>query len=197
MDILEILKECGIEVPKDKSEAITKAVSEHYKLNADYEKVSGELDKANKTILANDTAFKDLQSKLAEYKDVDVTALNERIKNLETEKNTIETNYRQQLEDRDFDDIVKDAITAASGRNVKAIKALLNMDELKKSKNQKEDVAAAIKTLTEAEDSKMLFGTSEPQPTGNKRDVGGQVFTGGSGRQADTLVDALMAHYNN
>lgn len=197
MDILEILKANGIEVPKDKTEAVTKAVGESYKTNTEYEKVSGELDKANKTILANDAALKDLQGKLAEFKDVDVTKLNERIKTLETEKGTIEAEYKKQLEDRDFNDLVKDAIITAKGRNAKAIRALLNVDELKKSKNQKEDVAAALKGLAEAEDSKMLFGESEPNPTGARKDVGGLVPNGGAGQQADTLTGALAAHYKN
>lgn len=195
MELLEILKAHGIEVPKDKSEALIKDVAENYKTAAEYEKVSGELDKVNKTIAANDTAIKDLQGKLAEFKDVDVTKLNERIKTLETEKQTIESDYKRQLEERDFDDIVKDAITIAKGRNVKAIKALLDIDELKKSKNQKDDVAAAIKGLTEAEDSKMLFG--ESVPTGTRKDVGGQVSGSGAGQQADTLSGAIAAHYKN
>lgn len=195
MTFLEILKAHGIEVPKDKEEAVTKAVSENYKTAAEYETLNGELDKANKTIAANDTAMKDLQGRLAEFKDVDVTKLNERIKTLETEKQTIESDYKRQLEERDFDDIVKDAITTAKGRNVKAIKALLDIDELKKSKNQKDDVAAAIKGLTEAEDSKMLFG--ESVPTGTRKDVGGQVSGSGAGQQADTLSGAIAAHYKN
>ncbi len=195
MDFLEILKANGIEVPKDKTEAITKAVGENYKTNSEYEKVSGELDTANKKILANDTAIKDLEGKLAGFKDVDVTALNERIKNLETEKSTIEADYKKQIEDRDFNDLVKDAITVAKGKNTKAIMALLDTDTLKKSKNQKDDVAAALKTLTEAEDSRMLFG--EPQSTGTRKDVGGHVPDSGAGSQADTLTGALAAHYNN
>lgn len=195
MDFLEILKANGIEVPKDKTEAITKEVGENYKTNSEYEKVSGELDTANKKILANDTAIKDLEGKLVGFKDVDVTALNERIKNLETEKSTIEADYKKQIEDRDFNDLVKDAITAAKGKNTKAIMALLDTDTLKKSKNQKDDVAAALKTLTEAEDSRMLFG--EPQSTGKRKDVGGHVLDSGAGSQADTLTGALAAHYNN
>ena len=197
MEFLEILKAHGIEVPKDKSEALAKDVAENYKTTAEYEKVSGELDKANKTIVANDTAIKDLQGKLAEFKDVDVTKLNERIKTLETEKANIESDYKKQLEDRDLDDIIKDAIATAKGKNAKAIKALLKIDELRKSKNQKEDVTAALKGLAEAEDSKMLFGEPEAQPTGGKKDVGGSVPSGGAEQQTDTLTGALVAHYKN
>lgn len=197
MDILEILKANGVEVPEDKAEAVKTAVDENYKANSEYEKVAGELGKAKETITANDEAIKDLEGKLAGFKDADVTGLKERIAALETEKGNIEKNYRQQLEDRDFDDIVKDAIAAAGGRNAKAIRALLDVDELKKSKNQKNDVAAAIKTLTEEEDSKMLFGTPEPQPTGSRRDIGGQVHMSGAGQQADTLAGAIAEYYKN
>ena len=35
---------------------------------------------------------------------------------------------------------------------------------MKASKNQKEDIDSAIKALTEAEDSKMLFGNTKPVP---------------------------------
>ena len=71
--------------------------------------------------------------------------------------------YAQKLADRDFNDLLKDSIRTANGLNEKAIMALLDIDTLKASKNQKEDVTAAIKTLTEAEDSKMLFkSTTEP-----------------------------------
>ena len=47
------------------------------------------------------------------------------------------------------------------------------------SKNQKEDIAAAIKTLTEAEDSKMLFGDAvEIAGKGNPiGDIGGGKLT--------------------
>ena len=38
---------------------------------------------------------------------------------------------------------------------------MLDLDTLRTSKNQKDDVAAALKTLTEAEDSKMLFGSED------------------------------------
>ena len=58
-------------------------------------------------------------------------------------------------------------------------------------------MTAALKGLAEAEDSKMLFGEPEAQPTGGKKDVGGPVSSGGAGQQTDTLTGALAAHYKN
>lgn len=171
-NILDIMKEYGFEVPADKQKDFEKAVLENYKTVTDYNNQTEKLVKANATIEANDTAVKDLQEKLEEFKDIDVSGLNQRIKELETEKETIESNYQSKLADRDFNELLKDSISAVNGRNTKAIAALLDMDTLKTSKNQKEDIAAALKTLAEAEDSKMLFGEPEPNQIGTGSIIG-------------------------
>ena len=74
--------------------------------------------------------------------------------------------------------------TTIKGRNAKAIRALLDVDTLKASKNQKDDVAAAIKALTEAEDSRMLFGEDEPA------EIGSVIAT--VGRKTGAAEDAAM-----
>ena len=187
-NILTILKELGIEVPKEKESELDKAVAENYKTVSDYDNQKEKLDAANDTIKANDTAIKDLQAKLDGFKDVDVSGLKQRITDLETEKENIKNDYDAKIADRDFDDLVKESIAAVKGKNVKAITALLDVDALKASKNQKEDIASALKDLTEAEDSKMLFGDPEPKPAGTGNLIG-QV------QSTDTLKDALKERY--
>ena len=71
--------------------------------------------------------------------------------------------------------------------------ALLDVNALKASRNQKEDIAAALKTLTEAEDSKMLFGEPEPNPVGTGNLIGQVHKT--TGQSTDTLKDALKEKY--
>lgn len=186
-NIFDIMKEFGIEVPEDHKKDFEKAVLENYKTMADYDKQTEKLNKANDTIKASDTAMKDLQTKLDEYKDVDVSALNQRITDLETEKGNIESDYQKKLAERDFNDLIKEGIAAAHGKNVKAITALLDTETLMQSKNQKEDIAAAIKTLTEAEDSKMLFRDAiEIAGKGNPiGDIGGGKLTPEEKEEAD------------
>lgn len=186
-NIFDIMKEFGIEVPENHKKDFEKAVLENYKTMADYDKQTEKLTKANDTIKASDTAMKDLQTKLDEYKDVDVSALNQRITDLETEKGNIESDYQKKLAERDFNDLIKEGIAAAHGKNVKAITALLDTETLMQSKNQKEDIAAAIKTLTEAEDSKMLFGDAiEIAGKGNPiGDIGGGKLTPEEKEEAD------------
>ena len=67
---------------------------------------------------------------------------------METDLQTKETEFQQKLADRDFDDLLTESIHGAKGKNAKAIRALLDVDALKTSKNQKDDVGAAIKALT-------------------------------------------------
>ena len=186
-NIFDIMKEFGIEVPENHKKDFEKAVLENYKTMADYDKQTEKLTKANDTIKASDTAMKDLQTKLDEYKDVDVSALNQRIIDLETEKGNIESDYQKKLAERDFNDLIKEGIAAAHGKNVKAITALLDTETLMQSKNQKEDITAAIKTLTEAEDSKMLFGDAvEIAGKGNPiGDIGGGKLTPEEKEEAD------------
>lgn len=186
-NIFDIMEKFGIEVPEDHKKDFEKAVLENYKTMSDYDVQTEKLNKANDTIKANDTAMKDLQAKLDEYKDVDVSALNQRIADLETEKGNIESDYQKKIAERDFNDLIKDGIAAAHGKNVKAITALLDTETLMQSKNQKEDIAAAIKTLTEAEDSKMLFGDAiEIAGKGNPiGDIGGGKLTPEEKEEAD------------
>ena len=190
-NIFEIMKEYGLEVPEDKKKDFEKAVLENYKTMTDYDNQTKKLDAANDTIKANDTAMKDLQTKLDGFKDVDVSGLNQRIKDLETEKANIQKDYDAKISDRDFNDLVKESIAAVNGKNPKAITALLDVETLKASKNQKEDIATALKALTEKEDSKMLFGEPEPNPVGTGNLIG-QVRGGNSTSADEAAMRAAM-----
>ena len=72
-----------------------------------------------------------------------------------------------------------------------------NVDELRKSKNQKEDIAAASKEMTENEMTKGMFGETEKKDeklgSGN---LIGQVGKPG-GTQTASLKDALRERYNS
>lgn len=88
---------------------------------------------------------------------VDVEKLNKSIADWKKKAEDAEKDYRQKIADRDFDDLLREAIKSANGLNEKAIMGCLDIPTLKASKNQKSDIESAIKALSEAEDSKMLF----------------------------------------
>ncbi len=170
--------------------------------NADMAPVRAELTKAQddlkatqEKVAAQDGTIKELNKDLAQFKDADVSGLKQKIADLEKNVAEKEAQHKQEIADRDFNDLVKDAIVTAKGKNAKAITALLEIETLKASKNQREDIARAIKALTEAEDSKMLFGEKEPREVGKKDTIGNVGSAGGDGK-TETLASALKDHYS-
>ena len=164
-NIFEIMKEFGLEVEEDKKKDFEKAVLENYKTSADYDVQAEKLKTAEGKVTT-------LTESLDKFKDVNVDDLNATIATLKTDLANKDQELKNKIADRDFNDLLKDSIASAHGKNAKAIMALLDVDTLKESKNQKEDIAAALKDLSEAEDSKMLFGTAGPEVVGGGNPIG-------------------------
>ena len=182
-NIFEIMKEYGLEVPEEKKKDFEKAVLDNYKTVSDYEIQSEKLKTAEGKVTT-------LTGSLDKFKDVNVDELNSTIATLKTDLANKDQELKDKIADRDFNDLLKDSITSAKGRNAKAITALLDLETLKASKNQKEDIAAALKTLSEAEDSKMLFGEPEPTPAGEGNPIG--TVTKGGSQNSDAAMRAVM-----
>lgn len=189
-NIFEIMKEYGLEVAEDKRKEFEAAVLENYKTVSDYNNQKVALDNADEKISTSEQTMKELNAKLDEFKDADVSVLKKKIEDLNEDIRKKDEEYHKQIEDRDFNDLLKDSISKAKGKNTKAITALLDVENLKASKNQKEDVEAALKLLAEQEDSKMLFGEPEPKPVGSGNLIG-QV-TGGVQPDDDTRLRTIM-----
>lgn len=147
----EFLKELGLE-----QGTIDKIFEEYGKdvngLKGQVEALTGERD----TLKAN---LEDVQTKLKAFDGVDVDSLKSEIEKLQSEMMSKDDEYKQQLADRDFHDLIKTEIHTARGKNPKAITALLDLDNLKTSKNQSNDIKAAIEALRESDG--YLFDASD------------------------------------
>lgn len=115
---------------------------------------------------------------LEKFKDVDPTAMQGEIDKLNQQLKDKEAEYAAREADRIFSDTIKEAIKTAGGRNEKAVMAMLDMNALKESKNQSEDIKKALETVKESD--AYLFGSDEPF----KNPVGA---TGGSGTGGDNF----------
>lgn len=182
-NIFEIMKEYGLEVPEKKKKDFEKTVLDNYKTVSDYEIQSEKLKITEGKVTT-------LTESLDKFKDVNVDELNRTIATLKTDLANKDQELKDKIADRDFNDLLKDSITSAKGRNAKAITALLDLETLKASKNQKEDITAALKTLAEAEDSKMLFGEPEPYVLGKGDPIGSVIKTGN--QDSDATMRAVM-----
>jgi hypothetical protein len=165
-NIEAILAEFKIEIPEDKKSDFLKAVGENYKPIADWQR---QKDKVDDLTTRLDTATEELKK----FEGVDTDDLKTQITDLNKKLKDQETEYQSKIADRDFHDLIDKGITKYKGVNAKAIKALLDLDTLKGSKNQEADVDRAIAELTKAEDSKMLFGSDHVGTTNPIGKVGG------------------------
>lgn len=148
---------------------IEAAKGESAQLQTELDQTKKQLEEANTAI----DGFKDydqVKAQVAEYK-----------KKYEDSK----AEYEGKIADMQFGTTLDAAITAAGGRNSKAVRALLDVDALKGSKDQSADIKAALEACR-AENG-YLFGANEPI---NNPIVGrtGGGFTGG-----DPNVAAMRA----
>lgn len=117
-----------------------------------------------KTAEADRDRYKDqldmTNEELEKFKDVKPEELQQTITDLRKQIKDKDDEYAAKEADRAFRESVETAIKDAGGKNAKAIMALLDLDALKESKNQKDDVKTALEGL--AKDNDYLFGSSEP-----------------------------------
>lgn len=146
---------------------------------ADYDTVKEQLSEAQKTI----KGFQD--------QGADIEAVRKSAKEWEDKYNQAITDHNQKMADMAFDHALESAITCANGKSVKAIRALLDVDTLKGSKNQEADIKAALEGLKK--DSGYLFDDGQIPPhyaantgTHNQQSSG----------EPTSLAGALRAKYN-
>ena len=152
-NIYEIMKQFGLEVPEDKNAEIEKSWKENYRTKSEYDKAVEQRD-------AHKASLDEVNEKLKEFEGVDVNDLKGQITKLQGDLKAKDDEYAAKEADRAFNDTLSDAIKTAGGRNAKSVMALLNVDELKASKNQGEDIKKALDAL--AESDAYLFGAEEP-----------------------------------
>ena len=114
--------------------------------------------------------LKTAQDGLKAFEGVDVKDLQDKIKTLNTQLSTKDKEWQDKLNGMAFDGKIKEAITAAKGRNAKAISALLDVEKLKKSTNQDADIKDALEALKK--DNAYLFEDDSTPPP----------YAGGTGR---------------
>jgi hypothetical protein len=115
------------------------------------------------------TQLTDLEGKLKDFEGVDVKDLQGKITALTNDLTTTKSTYETQIADMQFSAALEGKISALKPRNVKAVMAMLDVDSLKKSKNQDTDIAAALEAVKK--DNGYLFEESKATPkvvTGNQ-----------------------------
>ena len=113
-NIFEIMKEYGLEVAEDKKKDFEKLVLDNYKTVSDYEKQAEKLKTAEGKVTT-------LTENLDKFKDVNVDELNNKITTLKADLENKDKELKDKLADRDFNDLLRESIAGANGKNAKAI----------------------------------------------------------------------------
>lgn len=142
---------------------------------ADYDSIKEQLAAANKQI--------------EDFKGLDIDGVKKAAEEWKAKAEQAQKDAAQRIADMEFDGVLKDAITAAKGRNSGAIIGAIGkekMDALRQSKNQAEDIKAALDALQK--ENAYLFGDDSPAPPPYAPGAGSQ-----SMGQDDPLTASLRA----
>ena len=118
---------------------------------------------------------------LKAFEGVDVGDLQGKIATLNRQLSDQKAAFDKQIADRDFDDLINSAVKDSKAKNVKAVRALLDLEAIRASKNRSADIDAALKKVKEEND--YLFTSDEP--------IDNPIITGktGGGSAAKTVED--------
>ena len=142
------------------------------KAEGDRDNYKSQLEKATKQLKA--------------FEGVDVNDLQGKIATLNQQLADQKADFDRQTAERDFNDMLLNAIKESKAKNAKAVRALLDIEAIKASKNQAADIAAALEKVKEEND--YLFTSDEP--IDNPTIVGGT--TAGAAGKATDAMRAVM-----
>lgn len=94
------------------------------------------------------------QTALKEFDGIDVKDLQGKIETLNNDLKTKEAEYQNKIADMEFNSVLDSAISKSGAKNAKAVKALLldDIEALKSSKNQAEDITKALENIKSEND---------------------------------------------
>lgn len=152
-------------------------------LNLEKETIDKIMDENGKDIqrekektAALQTQLSEAQNTLKSFEGVDVAELQGKIATLTADLSKKDSEYKQQIADRDFNDKLAEAAKKARARDLKAVKPFLDLEALKASKNQDADIAAAFEAAKK--DNSYLFDGEKPPKMVS--------FTSGANEQAQS-----------
>lgn len=120
--LIETLKSFGVEIPADKQADVKKALSEHYKNTAEHNKAISKLE-------ADRDAWKEkaesAEETLKKFDGVDLETMQTELATWKTKAENAEKDYAAKIEQRDFEDALKEEISGYKFTSEAAKKAIM------------------------------------------------------------------------
>lgn len=183
MDLKEILKNQGL--TDEQISSIEKEMKDNKVYTTSLENADKRYTKLKEQKEDLDEELKTANTTIADLKKNNKN--NETLQNTIREHETTIENLRKEAEQKDFNHALDNALKDAKCKNVKAVKALLNLDDAKLDGDKIEGLESQIEALKKSDE--YLFETGQPAPTG-----GG--FNPPGGEQGVTKEEFAKMGYN-
>ena len=138
-------------------------------------------------VKANFADYEDLKAELSKRQQDQ--SFEEAAKAWEEKYNQALENHKNQIAQMAFEKALGEGIVKAKGRNAKAICALLDVETLKESENQREAIEAALEALKQ--ENRYLFDGDVPPPYAR----GTGAYHGSQEKHPTTLAGALREKF--
>ena len=143
--------------------------------------------------LEKDIAERDNQLETLKNSTSDIETLKTTIANLQNDNKVAKEQYDTEIAKIKLDNAVETALLNANAVNVKAAKALLDMEKVKLDGETLVGVNDQLEILKKAEDSKMLFKTETKQTLSGATPGAGNVGNPGGEGKPKTLAESIAA----
>ena len=140
-NIHTILSEFGVSVPEDKKAEFDRSVAENYKTAAEHEK---KVNRLNDDLTAMTTRAETAEATLKGFEGKDFEAITRDRDEWKRKHDEAVSAHQREQEEREYNEDLETAAAAAKCRDLKALTAHLDHEKLRKSRNRKADMEAAI-----------------------------------------------------
>lgn len=165
-NIIDILKELGIEVPEDKTADLNKKVAENYKTVAEHTR---KLEKAEADRDNYKSQLETAQETLKGFEGVDLNTMNQQLADYKKKAEDAEKEYNAKIAERDFEDALKaemENYKFSSGAAKKAVMAQIREKGLKVSNGKILGLSDLIGQIKE-EDASAFVDEADPNQNPN------------------------------
>ena len=153
-------------------------ISEVFKINGkDVEKAKGDLSTKETELASTKEQLKTANTEIESYKSMDIEGIKASAESYKTKFEAAEKKAKEEIDALKFEHSIESALAKAGAKNVKAAKALLDIESLKNSKNMDVDIDVAITKAKESDP--YLYGETDPSGTG------GSLGNGSKGSQGE------------
>lgn len=168
-NIHTILSEIGITIPEDKKAEFDKAVADNYKTAAEHEK---KVNRLTEDLNAEKKRADEAAETLKGFEGKDFDAITRDRDEWKKKHDEAVADYKRQQEEREYNEELEQAATAAKCRDLKSLTAHLDHDKLRSSRNRRADIEAAIEAQRTERGYLFEDNGGKPHFAGNKSDPG-------------------------